>query len=95
MGFFDSIGGTFKSVFQDGIYDHLIQPIGQKAYDMGNKAMDRFDKLSNLGDHTLDAAGGAVNTLDNLFNGKSNILLYAGLGLMAVLIVPKLVDKVL
>lgn len=108
MGFFDSISDGFTSVFSgvkdfgSGVFDKVLKPIGEKAWSFGQKALDRVDRIGAVGDKAIGAAGnvveGAGNVaqgLGNLLSGNSNILVYLGIGLVAVMVVPKIIDKVL
>ena len=58
-------------------------------------AYDKLDKGNKTADKVLDAGGNAADGLANLFSGNSNILVYAGVALLAVIVLPKVLDKVL
>jgi len=61
-----------------------------------------FDKATGVAGKVVDAAGnvatGAGNIaegLGNLLSGNSNILMYIGLGIVAVVVLPVILEKVL
>lgn len=63
---------------------------------------DKFKKVDHVADSVLtgagnaaDAAGGLLGGLNSLFSGNSNILLYVGIGIAAIVIVPIVLQKVL
>ncbi len=63
---------------------------------------NKFKKADRVADAVLDgagnvadAAGGLAGGLNNLFSGNSNFLLYAGIGIAAIVIVPILLNKFL
>jgi phage-related protein len=105
---FSGVKDTFGSVFNgikdagSGLYNSVLKPIGEKAWGFGQGILNRVDKIQGVGDKLIDAsgqvAGGLGNTaegLGNFLGGKSNILLYLALGGAALIILPKIVDKVL
>ena len=59
-----------------------------------------YDKASKL-DHTaesdtiLDRGTAAASNLLDLIGGNGNVLIYLGIGLVAVIVLPKLLDMVL
>lgn len=82
MGFWDDFGTGFVMPF--------------------DWAYDKAKKVDHVGDAVLNSAGTAIGgTADiiggigNVLSGNSNILVYCGIALVAVIIVPKLLDKVL
>jgi len=58
-------------------------------------AYGKFEKSDKAADKVLDAGTNAADGLANLFGGNSNILVYLGIGLVAVIVLPKVIDKVL
>jgi hypothetical protein len=87
--------------FEDG-YGDLNRRAGDGLKAAGGylwnrlKRIDRInDKLGDAAENTVSAAAGAVDTLGNILSGKSNILLYIGLGVIAVVVLPVVLQKVL
>jgi hypothetical protein len=101
-GFKDKV---LEPVWNSGIkplYNNVIKPIGEKALQYVQRAADRADKLSGLADRAVDAsgqlvtgAGNAAEGIGNFLGGNSSTLLYIGLGVAGIIILPKLIDKVL
>ena len=63
---------------------------------------DKFRKVDHVADSVLtgagnaaDAASGLLTSLNSLLSGNSNILLYAGIGIVAIVIVPIILQKFL
>lgn len=63
---------------------------------------DKFRRVDHVADSVLngagnaaDAASGLLGGLSNLLSGNSNFLLYAGIGIAAIVIVPIVLQKVL
>lgn len=56
-------------------------------YNLGDKA---FSASENI----IDGVGSAAGALDDILSGKSNFLIYAGCALVAVIVLPKLIDRV-
>ena len=60
---------------------------------------EKLKKVDKVADKSLDSAGSVAEGLSDLLSGNSNILLYLGLGVVAVgtafIVIPKLVDKVI
>jgi hypothetical protein len=94
---FGGIKNTLGSVFGGlkniavGTWNKVIKPVGSKVYDvgekivgkavsMGEKALDRFDKVN-------DSAAGALQGLGSFL---SSPLAYIGIGLVAIIVLPKL-----
>ena len=107
MGIFDSFGDVFSGI-KDGFGSvfNTVKDIGGGILNTGlgfvNKAMSRLDRIGDVGDKALGAAGqlvgGAGNAAEgigNFLGGNSNILLYIGVGLVAVMVLPKILDRVL
>lgn len=93
---FNGIKDTFssgfsgvKDVFQGG-WDSVVKPVWNAT---GAKALDRIDRISNLADRTVDAAGNVVGGIGDLFKG--NVILYIALAGAGLIILPKLLDRVL
>ena len=63
---------------------------------------DKFRRVDHVADSVLtgagnaaDAASGLLGGLTNLLSGNSNFILYAGIGIAAIVIVPIVLKKVL
>jgi hypothetical protein len=72
---------TFLSDFEDGF---------SKPF---KYAYSKFEKVDQASDKVLNAGGNLVDGLGNLLQG--NTLFYIGIGVVAVIVLPKLLDKVL
>ena len=83
MGFFDDFATGFKMPFEWS-WDH----IGERVVNIADKSLDAAGNLAS-------GAAGAANGLASLLSGNSNILLYAGLGIVAVVVLPVILQKVL
>jgi len=79
--------GGFWNDFADGF---------QKPFKWGYEKLKKADKVV---DKSLDGARSIAEGISNILSGNSNILLYLGLGIVAVgtafVVIPKLVDKVI
>lgn len=82
MGFFRSLKRTFHKVGK------FAEKVGKKVYHtaetVANKVGDKIDKIGNAG----------VNTITNASNllSPGNLLLYAGVGIVAIVMLPKILD---
>ena len=56
-------------------------------------AWDKLEKTDRIADKTLDGAGNIAEGLANLFNG--NTLLYIGLAVVGIVVIPIVLQKVL
>ena len=60
---------------------------------------NKLKKADKVVDKSLDGAGSIAEGLADILSGNSNILLYLGLGVVAIgtafIVIPKLVDKVI
>ena len=83
MGFFDDFAEGFQKPFV-WTWDH----VGSKVLKIGEKSLDAAGNLAS-------GAAGAAEGLASLLSGNSNILLYAGLGIVAVVVLPIVLQKVL
>jgi hypothetical protein len=108
MGFFDKVWGGIKGA-ATSVYDHALKPVYNSVLKpvyngvikpIGEMGINRVKSLMGAGDKMIGAAGnvasGAGNVavgMGDLFTGKSNILLYVGLGIVGVVVVSKLMDK--
>lgn len=63
-----------------------------KPFEWGYNKLTKADKLL---DNTLDGASGLLGGISDLLSGKSNFFLYIGLGIVAVAILPKIIEKVI
>lgn len=77
MGFWDSLSDDYMSAYNSGI---------KPAYDIARHNYDRINGIA-------DAATGAADNLLDMLGGKSNVLVYLGIGLVAVIVLPKLIEK--
>jgi len=83
MGFLSDVWDGFKSV-PVGIYNKVIDP-----------SLNNFNRLSGAAVNIAEGAGKGVQGLGDILSGNSNILLYAGLAIVGILVVPKLLDRIL
>jgi hypothetical protein len=90
MGFWDDFATGFRMV-ADPIYDHTVKP----AFNLIDRASGAAGNVITGAGNIAQGAGNAALGLGDFLGGNSNFLLYAGLGLVAVLVVPKLIDKIL
>ena len=58
-------------------------------------AYDKASKLDHTADTILDRGTAAASNLLDLIGGNGNVLIYLGIGLVAVIVLPKLLDMVL
>jgi hypothetical protein len=93
MGFWDD--------FNNG-YEDLNKRVGDGLKAGGNYIWDRLkridrinDKLGDAAESTVAAAAGAVDSLGTILSGKSNVLLYIGIGDLAIVVLPVVLQKVL
>ena len=104
MGMFDifgdvfggikDIGGSIFGGIKDiggGLFNGVLKPIGEKAWGLAQGALNRVDKLSNLGDKVIDGAGNVASGIGSLFN--SSWILPIALAGVGVLVLPKIIDK--
>lgn len=94
MGFLNDFWDGFKSV-PVGIYDKVLKPVGEKVWGVASNSLDRVDQLGNAAVNVADGIGKGAQGLGDLLSGNSNILLYAGIALVGVLVLPKLIDRVI
>lgn len=101
--------GAIKPVYEnvlrpvgEGAYNSVIKPIGEKVLTIGGRTVDRFEKITSIGDtaiaaidKTVGAAGDTLGGIGDLLSGKSNTLVYIGIGIVAVAILPTILNKVL
>lgn len=65
---------------------------------IGNKLVKADHMVDNVLDGTanvIGAAGSAAGALDDILAGRSHILLYAGIGLVTIIVLPIVLNKVL
>ena len=63
-------------------------------YNAGIKpAVNAFEKNYNRLDNIAEAATGAATNILDFFGGKSNFLIYLGIGIVAIVVVPKILEK--
>jgi len=100
MGFFDSVWGGIKGA-ATSVYDHALKPVYSSVLKpIGEMGINRVKTLMGTGDKMIGAAGnvatGVGNTavgLGDILSGNSNIMVYLGLGIVGVIVVSKLMDK--
>ena len=80
----------FLSDFGDG----FIKP-WKWAADKFQRADKTVDHAADAADRVVDAGGKAAQGLGDLLSGNSNVLVYLGIGIVALAVVPKLIDRVL
>lgn len=56
---------------------------------------NKFDKADKVADKVLDAGASAAGGLADLLSGNSSILLYLGIGIVVVTVLPTVLNKVL
>ena len=60
---------------------------------------EKLKKVDKVADKSLDGAGSIAEGISDLLSGNSNMLMYLGLGIVAIgtafVVIPKLVDKVI
>lgn len=56
---------------------------------------DKFNKADSVADRALDGAGNLATGLTDLLSGNSNILLYVVIGVVAVAVLPTVLEKAL
>ena len=83
MGFLNDVWDGFKSV-PVGIYNKVIEP-----------SLNRFNRFGDAATNAAEGIGKGVQGLGDILSGNSNILLYAGLALVGVLVLPKVLDRIL
>jgi len=88
--FWDDFATGFKMPFEY-IYDHGIKPAGNVLDKFSGAAGKAADAAGNL----VTGAGNAALGLGDLLGGNSNILMYIGLGILGVVVLPVLLDKLL
>lgn len=86
--------GIYDKVLEPA-YNKVIKPIGQKGIDIVTGNLNRIDKLTGAADKAIDSAGKAAEGIGNFLSGDSNFLLYLGVGAAALLVLPKIIDRVL
>ncbi len=85
---------TSKIGFFNDFGDNFIKP-WKWAADKFKKADRTVDHAADTADRVVDGAGKAAQGLGDLLSGNSSILMYLGIGLVAVVVLPKLIDRVL
>ena len=93
----DAFSGAFNSVKDAGgsLYNSVLKPIGQRGLSMIDKNLGRLDNLGNTADKLVGGVGNVAEGLGSLLSGQSNVLVYLGIGALALMVVPKIIDKVL
>jgi hypothetical protein len=83
-------------------YEDLNSKVGSGIRAAGGYLWDRVkrvdrlnDKLGDVAEGAVNAASGAVDTLGTILSGKSNVLLYIGLGVLTIVVLPVVLQKVL
>ena len=65
------------------------------AYNQAGRVVNLGDKVLDAAGHVATGTGGLADGLSSLLAGNSNVLLYAGIGIVAVVILPIVLQKVL
>jgi hypothetical protein len=87
-------GGVWNSVLSP-VYNGVVKPIGSRAIGIVNGNLNRMDHLADAGTRVVDAAGNVAEGLGSFLSGNSNILLYIAVAGIAIVVVPKIIDKVM
>ena len=58
-------------------------------------AYHKVEKIDKMTDNLADAGIGAAGGLADLLSGNSNILIYIGVGIVGVVVLPVLLEKLL
>jgi hypothetical protein len=92
---------TFWQEFSDG-YESLNTKVGDGLKAGGTYVWNRLQRINSINDHLADAADktvtaatDVVGNVTDLLSGKSNILLYVGIGVLAIVVLPVVLQKVL
>lgn len=81
---------AFWDDFKDGFSKPYVW-----VYNKFQKVDKTADRVADTADRVVDGAGKAAQGLGDLLSGNSNILVYLGIGLVAVVVIPKVLDRVL
>ena len=102
MSFINDIGNGFKKVGEGlyngalkPMYNSVIKPVATLAWDRAKSTLGRFDKINDAVVNVAQGAGTAAVGIGDFLGGKSNFLMYAGVALVGVLVLPKILDRVL
>jgi phage-related protein len=86
-----SIFGGIKGI-AEGAWNSVLKPIGTKVYDIGeklvNKVVSQGEKVLDRFDKVNDSAVGALQGLGSFLG---NPLAWLGIGIGAIIIIPKLI----
>lgn len=74
-----------------GFWQDFAMPFEETGKWLYNKGK----KVDKLADKSLDSAGSVAGGLADILSGNSNVLIYLGIGLVTVIALPKIIDKVL
>lgn len=83
--FGNSFGLPIKSVF------HGFQRIGR----FGERVVDISDRVATSSGQIITATGDLAGGIGSIISGKSHFFVYVGIAVLAVVVLPKIVDKVL
>ena len=72
-----------------------VKWITHKFVDKVTKIGSIADKSLDVIDHSIGAVSATAEDLETILSGRSNILLYAGIGLAAIIIIPIVLNKAL
>ena len=78
-GFWDDVSDGYQYAYNNGV---------KPAYNLVKKNYNRLDNVA-------DAANGAATNLLDILGGNSNVLVYLAIGIVAIVVVPKLIEKAL
>lgn len=67
----------------------------QGAGQFTNKVIDIADRVGTSSGQIISATGDIAGGISSIISGRSNLFLYAGIAVIAVIVLPKLVDKLL
>lgn len=87
--FWNDFGNSFALPFTT-IYNgfHRVEHVGERIIDIG-------DRVGTASGEIITATGDIASSIGNVVSGRSNLLLYVGIAIVAVIVLPKVVDKLL
>jgi hypothetical protein len=85
---------SVMGAWYDDVWEGFQKPF-KFAYNQGERVVGLGDKILDAAGHAATGLGGAIEGLGSLLSGNSNILLYLGLGIVGVIVLPKVLEKVL
>jgi hypothetical protein len=94
MGFLSDFWEGFKSV-PVGIYDKVLEPVGSKVWGVASNSLDNINRINGAVVGAAEGVGKGVQGLGDILSGNSNFLMYAGIALVGILVLPKIIDRIL